>query len=98
MFQPNQQQPQRPLYAPPGMMPQGAAPTDMVLGRWRIMDVCTTGGFGDVLICWDTRLQRRVAIKRIALGDYAAQGINGEDAGYGTYQPNYTPQQPLQQA
>lgn len=107
MFQPNQQQPQRPLYAPPGMMPQGAAPTDMVLGRWRIMDVCTTGGFGDVLICWDTRLQRRVAIKRIALGDYAAQSTNGEDAGYGayphtpyqqgSYQPNYTPQQPLQQ-
>lgn len=37
-----------------------------LLGRYQVMDICTTGGFGDVLICWDTRLQRRVAIKRIA--------------------------------
>lgn len=36
-------------------------------GRYRVMDECTTGGFGDILISWDTRLQRRVAIKRIPL-------------------------------
>lgn len=48
-------------------------------GRYRVMDECTTGGFGDILISWDTRLQRRVAIKRIPLfsgaeyGDFSSQ-------------------------
>ena len=40
---------------------------DMLLGRYRIMGSCGTGGFGTVLACWDTRLQRRVAIKRMQL-------------------------------
>lgn len=40
---------------------------EMLLGRYRIMDSCGTGGFGTVLTCWDTRLQRRVAIKRMPL-------------------------------
>ena len=31
------------------------------------MSSCGTGGFGTVLTCWDTRLQRRVAIKRMPL-------------------------------
>lgn len=39
----------------------------MLLGRYRIMGSCGTGGFGTVLACWDTRLQRRVAIKRMQL-------------------------------
>ncbi|WP_234966916.1 serine/threonine-protein kinase [Olsenella urininfantis] len=58
-------------------MPPSALPTSpsyaqtshqaLLLGRYRIMESCGTGGFGDVLTCWDTRLQRRVAIKRMPL-------------------------------
>lgn len=40
---------------------------EMILRRYRIMGSCGTGGFGTVLACWDTRLQRRVAIKRMRL-------------------------------
>lgn len=39
----------------------------LLLGRYRVMASNTTGGFGCVLTCWDTRLQRRVAIKRMPL-------------------------------
>jgi serine/threonine-protein kinase len=39
----------------------------LLLGRYRIVEQCGTGGFGRVLVCWDTRLQRRVAIKVIPL-------------------------------
>lgn len=39
----------------------------MILNRYRILDVNESGGFGTVSICWDTRLQRRVAIKRMPL-------------------------------
>jgi serine/threonine-protein kinase len=44
------------------------APSDeLLLRRYRVMGSCGTGGFGTVLACWDTRLQRRVAIKRMRL-------------------------------
>ena len=39
----------------------------LLLGRYRVMKPGEAGGFGTVLTCWDTRLQRRVAIKRIPL-------------------------------
>lgn len=48
---------------------------DVLLNRYRVMDVQSNGGFGTVLVCWDTRLQRRVAIKRLPLagtGTHAA--------------------------
>lgn len=38
-----------------------------ILGRYRIIEVNRDGGFGTVNICWDRRLQRRVAIKQIPL-------------------------------
>ena len=37
----------------------------VLLGRYRVLTTAGTGGFGNVFTCWDTRLQRRVAIKRI---------------------------------
>lgn len=50
---------------------QQAAPgdpySDVLLNRYRIMSASGKGGFGTVLTCWDTRLQRRVAIKRLPL-------------------------------
>lgn len=40
---------------------------DVLLNRYRMMGDSREGGFGTVLTCWDTRLQRRVAIKRMPL-------------------------------
>lgn len=39
----------------------------LVLGRYRIVETRGSGGFGVVHVCWDTRLQRRVAIKQMPL-------------------------------
>ena len=52
---------------------QGSAPRDEVLlGRYRVLERRGTGGFGAVCTCWDLRLQRRVAIKRMPIVDAAA--------------------------
>jgi len=40
---------------------------EYILRRYTVLGSCGTGGFGTVLECWDTRLQRRVAIKRMPL-------------------------------
>ena len=40
-----------------------------LLGRYRVLETRGTGGFGTVEVCWDTRLQRRVAIKCMPLGN-----------------------------
>ncbi|MBQ6395646.1 MAG: hypothetical protein IJH87_04825, partial [Atopobiaceae bacterium] len=42
---------------------------DLLLGRYSILETRASGGFGMVQVCWDTRLQRRVAIKLIPLAD-----------------------------
>jgi len=42
-------------------------PDEVILGRYRVLSRCGRGGFGTVCTCWDTRLQRRVAIKRMPL-------------------------------
>ena len=39
----------------------------VLLGRYRVLETNTEGGFGTVSVCWDSRLQRRVAIKRMPL-------------------------------
>ena len=39
----------------------------ILLGRYRVLETNTDGGFGSVNVCWDARLQRRVAIKRMPL-------------------------------
>lgn len=46
----------------------------LLLGRYRVMSANGTGGFGTVLTCWDTRLQRRVAIKRMPIVPMAMDG------------------------
>lgn len=43
------------------------APDETLLGRYRVLARRGTGGFGTVCTCWDLRLQRRVAIKRMPL-------------------------------
>ncbi|MCI6506824.1 MAG: serine/threonine protein kinase, partial [Olsenella sp.] len=42
---------------------------EVLLNRYRVLARRGTGGFGTVCTCWDTRLQRRVAIKRIPVLD-----------------------------
>ncbi len=39
----------------------------LLLGRYRTIELRDTGGFGSVLVCWDVRLQRRVAVKCLPL-------------------------------
>ena len=39
----------------------------ILLGRYRVLETNTDGGFGSVNVCWDARLQRRVAIKQMPL-------------------------------
>lgn len=38
-----------------------------LLGRYRVLETRGSGGFGTVEVCWDTRLQRRVAVKCMPL-------------------------------
>lgn len=40
---------------------------DLILNRYRPIEVKGQGASGTVEICWDTRIQRRVAIKRLPL-------------------------------
>ncbi|WP_455138961.1 serine/threonine-protein kinase [Thermophilibacter sp.] len=44
---------------------------EVLLGRYRVLERRGTGGFGTVCTCWDLRLQRRVAIKRMPLAGAA---------------------------
>ncbi len=39
----------------------------LILDRYRPLDELGEGGYGTVVLAWDTRMQRRVAIKRMAL-------------------------------
>jgi serine/threonine-protein kinase len=68
-----------PGYGPATTRRFSAAPRavddDLLLGRYRVMSTNDTGGFGTVLTCWDTRLQRRVAIKRMSLLATGPDGI-----------------------
>ena len=65
-----------------GPVPLGAAQRpaeEVLLNRYRVLARRGTGGFGTVCTCWDTRLQRRVAIKRIPVMD-AGDGISPSTA------------------
>ncbi|WP_342636557.1 serine/threonine-protein kinase [Olsenella uli] len=56
-----------------------AQPRDeYLLGRYRVLERRGRGGFGTVCTCWDRRLQRRVAIKRMPLA--AETGTTAEEA------------------
>ena len=51
----------------PAAAPTPGAMASSLLKRYRPLETRATGGFGSVEVCMDTRLQRRVAIKRIPL-------------------------------
>ena len=46
----------------------------LILDRYRPIEVKGEGGSGKVEICWDTRIQRRVAIKRMPISNEWANG------------------------
>lgn len=52
---------------PPTTTTVSTPTAQVLLGRYRVLETNTQGGFGTVSICWDSRLQRRVAIKRMPL-------------------------------
>ncbi len=58
---------QRTTYIPPNVDSSPRPNAHVLLGRYRVLQTNTEGGFGSVSVCWDARLQRRVAIKRIPL-------------------------------
>lgn len=43
---------------------------NLILNRYRPLDVAGKGGYGTVRVAWDTRIQRRVAIKCLRLDTY----------------------------
>ena len=55
--------------ATPIQLPQ-ASHDEILLRRYRVLERRGRGGFGTVCTCWDTRLQRRVAIKRLPLAEW----------------------------
>ena len=67
---------QRDPVAPTRRQPQAAPPAGAgataLLKRYRPLETRAAGGFGSVEICLDSRLQRRVAIKRMPLAAPAA--------------------------
>ena len=54
--------------------PEAPPEDEVILNRYRVLARRGTGGFGAVCTCWDTRLQRRVAIKRMPISSEAAGG------------------------
>ncbi len=61
----------------------GVAPESLsdepLLGRYRILELRDVGGFGSVLVCWDVRLQRRVAVKCLPL-ELGASAVTLDEA------------------
>ena len=61
----------------------GVAPESLsdepLLGRYRILELRDVGGFGSVLVCWDVRLQRRVAVKCMPL-ELGASAVTLDEA------------------
>lgn len=55
------------LASPSPTTAQPPSEPPLLLGRYRVVETRGTGGFATVHVCWDIRLQRRVAIKCMPL-------------------------------
>lgn len=49
---------------------------DLILNRYKAMEEAGKGGFGTVIVAWDTRMRRKVAIKKIALPQNATKEVD----------------------
>jgi serine/threonine-protein kinase len=56
-----------PYPAPSPVADEPAEQRPLLFDRYRLLERRATGGFGEVDVSWDTRLQRRVAIKKMPL-------------------------------
>ena len=64
----------------PQLQPFEETEGQLILGRYRVLAEAGTGGFGTVQLAWDTRMQRRVAVKVIDLSAVAEQeGVTLDD-------------------
>lgn len=54
-------------------------PEKLILGRYRPVGQIGSGGFAEVSLAWDTRLQRRVAIKSLRLDEETAAMVESAD-------------------
>ena len=53
----------------------------LILDRYRPLEDLGEGGYGSVVLAWDTRIQRRVAIKRLHLPRATRQGRGARESG-----------------
>lgn len=74
-----------------GTTQQQAQVVELLLGRYRVLESRATGGFGRVDVCWDTRLQRRVAIKCMPLLPIQAAPSNSTYPDDGSNLPGVEP-------
>ena len=57
----------------PQLPPYEEPEEQLILGRYKVLAQAGSGGFGTVQLAWDTRMQRRVAVKVIDLSSLAEQ-------------------------
>lgn len=48
---------------------------EVILDRYRVLEVAGKGGYGTVCVAWDTRIKRRVAVKCLPLPDDIVRAI-----------------------
>ena len=56
---------------------------NLILNRYRLITEAGRGGFATVAAAWDTRIQRRVAIKTLRFDIPGGQGLSGGVDGNG---------------
>ena len=49
---------------------------ELILNRYKAIEEAGKGGFGTVIVAWDTRMRRKVAIKKIALPDQVTKQVD----------------------
>lgn len=66
---------------PYGNRPQGYGVSDsnLILNRYRPLGEVGSGGYGTVQLAWDTRIQRRVAVKRMPIPQQLQVGYQDSD-------------------
>lgn len=56
--------------------------SELLLGRYEVLEEAGSGGFASVLVAWDTRIQRKVAIKCMPLSGAPLDSLMNNQAQY----------------